>query len=172
MVGFLIPETYLPQPNAQLLGLRCPFWDAGPGRGNLLNFQCSDGTVSGETPNPLTSSDVLLLASVWLGFSLSHIFVLPKQLLTGKGRRQRLPFMFWILCVSKACSQPGLRELWIVEQHRMSVAPSMEDLSSILLLSVSSNPCKQSLEAKQHPPVRWDRESCSNSSSRAIMVSL
>lgn len=66
--------------------------------------------VSGKTPNPLTSSGVLLLASVWLGFFLSDIPVLAKQLLTRKGK-QRLPFMFWILCISKACSQPGLGEL-------------------------------------------------------------
>ena len=157
MVEFLIPETYLPQLNAQSLGLRPLFWDAGPGKGNLLNFQCSASTVSGETLNPLTSSDVLLLASVWLGFSLSHILVLPKQLLIWKGRRQRLPFMFWILCVSKACSQPGLSELWTVVQRRMSVAPCIEDLSSDLLLSISSNPL-QTESGSQATSTSWTRQ--------------
>lgn len=66
--------------------------------------------VSGKTPNPLTSRDVLLLDSVWLGFFLSGIPVLAKQLLIRKGKK-RFPLIFWILCVSKVCSQPGLDEL-------------------------------------------------------------
>lgn len=54
---------------------------------------------------------ILLLTSAWLGFSLSHIFVLTKELLTWKWSRRKFPFMFWILYVSKAYSHPGFSEL-------------------------------------------------------------
>lgn len=134
----------------------------GSGKRNLLNFQCSAGTISGETPNCLISSDILLLASIWLGFLLSHTLVLPKLLLTWKGRRQRLAFMCWILCFSKVFSQPGLSDellynaecLW---HHVWRICPQISSFSS------AAAPCKQTLEAKQHPPVGQDRESFSNS---------
>lgn len=88
---FLIPETYWPQLNAQPLGLRPQFGDQAQAKG-IYSILSAQLVLSGAKLQIFWC--VLLLTSAWLGFSLSHIFMLPKQLLTWKGSRQKFPFKF------------------------------------------------------------------------------
>lgn len=117
----------------------------------------------------------LLMFGCWLqdgsGFSCLVFPCCPNRCLCGKGSKGSLScfvfcafqgvFWAWIKRVTNCCTMKN-----VCSTGYGGSVPHMSSFPS------PAAPCNMRLDAKQHTPVGSDRESCSNSSSRAIMVSL